>query len=105
MRTDQHGLVIEVADHADPFVTFHIQHIKLEFGPELGILDVVDKPGKPVLIQNGHTTPLGTEVGVIIRSVEELGDTIFLGDDTKQTTHSVLLDEPILAADGCSLSG
>jgi hypothetical protein len=44
-------------------------------------------------------------VGVIIRSVEELGDTIFLGDDTKQTTHSVLLDEPILAADGCSVSG
>ena len=50
----------------------------LELGAELGGGDVVDVAGESLTIQHRHPPAAGAEMGMVIRSVEQVADAVLL---------------------------
>ena len=91
MGVHHDGLGLGVADDADADVAGHFREILGEFGAEMGVLDVVNVLVRLTVVEGCHAGTLGAKVRMIIRSVEQIGDTGSFGNDAKETTHNVFL--------------
>ena len=62
MGRDDERLVLVVADDTEAHGAVHRGQIILEFAAELGVGDVVDRPGEAVAVAHNHATALSAEV-------------------------------------------
>jgi hypothetical protein len=87
---DVDWLVVRVADDPDAEARGKAADLGVEEGAELGVLDVVDGADDALGTNDGQASPPGSEMGVIIRPVEKVGDSFLLGRDAKKTAHDDL---------------
>jgi hypothetical protein len=87
MGADDEWLGVGIADDTYAFVPLHLVDIVLELGAELRVLDIVDETGKTLPVQYGKATSFGTKVGMIVRSVEQILDTVRVSRNSEHSTH------------------
>ena len=69
---DGKGLGIPVADSSDSHIPFHFFDIHFEFAAERGVLNIVDRPVKAVLLQYAHSSPFGSQVRMVVGSEKQI---------------------------------
>jgi len=84
--------------------------LRLEFGAEVAVLDIVDGAMEAVLVAHRHAAAPGAQVGVIVRAVVQIGDAIAVGDNPEKTAHDdleLMECKPSSAVSGgsCGLAG
>jgi len=85
---DDERLVLVVADDADSGTAAELVDIVVEFGAELRVGDVVNPPGDaPFAVADGQAAPFGPEMGVVVRSVEEVAHAVMVCDDAEKSAH------------------
>jgi len=88
MRVEQYRLRISVTDHPHPAVPSEILQLRFELIPEILIFQVVDPPPESDLpVVKYQSRPLGTEVGMIVRTVKHIINTTPFGDRTVKSAH------------------
>lgn len=87
MGADQDGLVVAVADDADPGPGAQGADIGVELGAELGVFDVVDDPDEAFLADNGQPAPLRPQVGMIIGPIEQVRAAVLERCDSEKAAY------------------
>ena len=88
----QQGLGVGIGDTAQTGLAVHGVHIFLKLGAEGGIFNVVNLTLEALFrVINSHTTPLGTQVGVVVGSEEHIVFTVIAGHSSEEATHRNLL--------------
>ena len=105
MGPHQQGLGVRVADAADAAVAVELGDILLKFGPEGGVLNIVDLALEAVLlIVYDHASPAGAQVGVVVHAEKDVEHAIPLGDcSEKSAQNRFLLSGCTNAAQGALL--
>jgi len=62
MRTDRQWLGICVADAADPHIALDFGNFGVEFGPELDIFDIMDRPLEATAAPEGQSPTTGSQM-------------------------------------------
>ena len=78
MGADHHRLVVVVADHPDPGAASETGQVVLELAAELGVADVVDHPVDGAVAEDGHASPLGAQVRVVVGTEEQVAHALVL---------------------------
>ena len=87
--TDHQRLGLEVRDAADADVPLHLIEILVELCPKRRVLYIMYGPVESLLFTiDHHSRPPGSQMGMIVRSEEQVKDTILLGCNTKKSAHS-----------------
>ena len=69
-----------------------VGQVLLELGAEGGVLNVVNLPLEPVLaVMDGHATPAGAKVRVVVHSEENIQGHVLVCYCAKKAAHYVLL--------------
>ena len=102
---DDERLILVIADDADAGVAEKFADLIVEFGAELGIGDVVDAACDAVFrIADGEASAFGSEMRVIIRTVEDVADAVMIRDDAEKAAHRIAPEKKMLPS-GCGREG
>ena len=86
-RNDER-LVFVIADDADPGAADELIDVVIEFRAELRIRDVVNSAGDaPFAVAHGKPAAFGSQVRVVVRSVEKVAHTVMVRDDAEKSAH------------------
>jgi hypothetical protein len=96
MGTYDQGLGVVIADDSDAPVSLKIGQIRLEFGTEIIIFDIVNGSLIPVGVADGKSAAPGPQVGMVIRSVKQIVYAVIFRGDSKKSTHAFLLSNPVI---------
>ena len=87
VRLYEKRLGIAVRNAADAHGALQFLNVALKLRAERGVFDVVYGTAEPIRPVNGHTTALRPQMGMIIRSEEQIQHTTGLRHDSKHTAH------------------
>ena len=89
MGSDEDGLVVHIADDADAATAVQAVDLGVELGPERRIFDIVNGPGETVGSGDGQSAPLGSQMGMVVRSVVEIGDDVLTARRAEESSHGL----------------
>jgi len=75
VRVAHDGLGVGVADNANALIAQHFVDVGVEFGFELGVLNVVDVEMNHTVVDGAETGPTGSEMRMIIGAIKKVGST------------------------------
>ena len=90
MAADQQGLGIRIGDTANTHAAVHFIQVTFKFRTEGGIFDVMDltlEAGFRII--EGKTTAFCSQVGMVVRTKENIILAVFAGNSPKKTTHVI----------------
>ena len=89
MRAHQQRLRVGVGNNTHAGAAVQLGQIPFEFCPEGCAFYVMDLTGEAILrIVEGHAAPLGTQMGMVVSSKENIIFAVFTGYNPEETTHS-----------------
>ena len=88
MGIDDYRLRVSITDYPYAEVTGVLVQVVFKLDSEIGIFQRVDIPCEDtVTVLDRHTAPAGSQVGMIVYSVEEVIFALLGGDDSKNSSH------------------
>jgi hypothetical protein len=64
-------------------------YILIELGPERCILNIVDGTVKSVFAVYRHSSPSGSQMGMIVNSEKQIKYAVLIGRDAKKAAHNL----------------